>query len=225
MLSVLLLLATNDGITLPPKPQLVRESDYAQVLRYAKLGEQGHVRWSLTGLRAMILEDGVTIGFESARPNAEVESAMRSAGTTWNRVLGRRVFKFASPGENPMLRVEVAGALTKGFSDHCLGLADFERQIEISESAAKYALKGRISVVRTHHGRTLSAGQLSEVFVHELGHVLGLDDEEKLIGAMSRFDLESPRQGPSQSEIETVSLYRGIVKAVIQRVSTLDKSR
>jgi hypothetical protein len=224
MLVALAAALLQDRITLPPKPINIRGADYNQVLRYAQLGEKGEIAWSLVGLKAMIHDQGVTLGTVQSKGDlqqlADFDLALRGASRIWNQKLGQRIFEVNN--SNPAIRIKLVGHLPN--QSACLGCMNYKRVIRSSANGPIYTLDGTIDVVRTHQGRYLSRLELQEVLTHELGHLLGLEDSATP-GIMAEFDALKLAFEPSVTEIESLAIYRGIVRAVIERVSNLKRGQ
>ena len=60
----------------------------------------------------------------------------------------------------------------------------------------------------TPGGQPMPAAAMRHEACHELGHVLGLDDTEKLGAVMGPLDIEHPASGPTVAEVATVRQIR-----------------
>jgi hypothetical protein len=215
------------NITLPPKPPMIRASEYDQVLKFARIGEKGNTVRSLIGLRAMLLDGGITVAVDPSIPKERQSDAVVAidlAVKHWNQWLGEKLFRYTSKVESANLKVSFANYLNRGFEQQCLGQINFKRELKISPEPSTFTVSGSIQVIRRQDGNTLDSNQIGEVITHELGHMLGLDDTTNATGIMGTYEKGKPRQLISREELESLVLYRGIISAVVGRISTLDKN-
>jgi len=75
-----------------------------------------------------------------------------------------------------------------------------------------FRLTAQILVARRIDGRLLTRDELTGILTHELGHLLGLDDDSALEGVMGPFVPGHPRLEPIRSEVNTVRQYRTSVR-------------
>jgi len=57
-------------------------------------------------------------------------------------------------------------------------------------------------------GSAMSGRAMRNIVVHEMGHLLGLDDTDRMGEAMSPLDISHPVSGPSSSEANVVRSLR-----------------
>jgi hypothetical protein len=178
--------------------------------RQAEHGERSRAR---AGLEALLLSDGITIGMDgSGVMNHAVERGVR----VWSERLRNCPFHFTNSS---------ASAIKVRFVDDIEGGGDLQGQLHIhrlvkwGRDHASYRVEGTIEIRDNADGRQLHPDEVSAVVEHELGHLLGLDDEDEPGVLMGPFVPGRPVDGPTDEEVEILENFRAGVRRTIAQLS------
>lgn len=172
----------------------VRQAEHGQRLR------------ALASLASVLMTSGVTIGMES--PGA-MGRAVEHGVKVWNDRLPGCPFRF-STSSKPAIKVR--------FVDHISGEGELQGRLEVHRYVrwggddASYTVRGTIEICDNTDGRPLDAAEVAAVTEHELGHLLGLDDEDEPGTLMGPFVAGEPCDGPSEDEVALVQGFRSQVR-------------
>lgn len=168
-----------------------------QLLAEARTAFQtGRVRTGSGLARAALLDHGVKIAVDGGADAAP----LRLATGRWNQALGEEVFQVVPVADADIVVEEISelGGDEQGQVD---------TEVKTSSNGA-YSLSGAIEVCDNCDGQLLGKLQIAEVLTHELGHVLGLDDDRAGGGIMGTFDPAHLVEGPSTAEVAAVLAFR-----------------
>jgi len=173
---------------------------------------EGRLEFAQGVFHAIRLDGGINVGV-SAQHFAEVERAAE----TWNDSLGTVVFRVVRDGDAD-LRVRTVSVL------------DGEDQGEVDTDlellgAGHYRLTGDISICDQKGSQPITSKEFTAVVLHELGHVLGLDDCPNGNGAMADFDPTHLILHPSEAEVTLVKSIRAEMNALASQQSIGDPTR
>ncbi|MBS1724901.1 MAG: matrixin family metalloprotease [Armatimonadetes bacterium] len=149
------------------------------------------------------------------------------AVSIWREVLGDEVtFVQTRPG---LADVYITFHPTVTLQGHRVcGLTTFRRGVRAwGNDHYLYNLTGSIELATTApDGRLMDRRTALNVALHEVGHVLGLDDSPYPGGVMADIDLGSPVTAPSWEECESLNSLRSRAALVLQQaeVSTANLS-
>lgn len=102
------------------------------------------------------------------------------------------------------------------------GIARWKRCVHrLPDNSLRYSLKANLTLrLDDPNGDEISDAALTSICMHEVGHLLGLNDSSKLGDLMGPIDLRNPTIMPKQHELDTVfSLRREALD--LQRMSEL----
>jgi predicted Zn-dependent protease len=97
-----------------------------------------------------------------------------------------------------------------------LGLIQIEKSYRWSKSMHSVKCKGSISIVRSAVGGRLTFGEMRDVVMHEIGHLLGLGDIEKTGVLMGPLERGKPLSRPTTAEVEDVKSLRQTLRSKIR---------
>ncbi len=165
---------------------------------------------ALTG--CLLVQKGVTIGFEN--PNQD-SAPLKRAANCWNQSLGVTLFRV---GANPDLVVRVQKEVAGGDAQ---GEIDFEHKLDVNGT---YETHGVIQVAADTAQGPMTITETAAVVTHELGHLLGLDDDPHGTGIMGDFDSLHLVTAPSKEEIASVKDLRADLFKLQEQVVTSEFS-
>lgn len=139
------------------------------------------------------------------------DERIADASETWNRSLGLTAFAIASRGVQPDINFRFVPELRNGNTE-IAGLTDWSREVWY-EPDYRCQIKGLVRA-RTilPGGKTVSNEAMTQILLHELGHVLGLADGGD--GVMGPLDPDRPILAPSQQEIRLLKVFIGEARRV-----------
>lgn len=136
--------------------------------------------------------------------------AVREAMDTWTEALDGEV-RFVETSLPDQADVVVRFARTVEFRGVQVGgRAQWRRSVFASRSRDwDYSVTANL-LIRTEapNGRPMSREALVHIALHELGHVLGLDDSKRDVGVMGRLDLRNPVTMPTEEEVAALAEMR-----------------
>jgi predicted Zn-dependent protease len=138
--------------------------------------------------------------------------AMREAVETWNRVLrGKAAFVWAEDETTADVLVSASETLGDG-SRSFAGLTRWRRSVksDIGRLTGELAL-----ALRARGGRRLAHSEMLHAALHELGHLLGLDDSSDPNSVMAPLGLGLPRSEPSLEDTRAVLRLRSEAEALL----------
>lgn len=134
---------------------------------------------------------------------------------TWTERLGESPFAFTK-SDKPDIKVVFVSDIESG--DDVQGQVHCLRQVAWGRKGSSYRIKGTILIRDNVDGRQLDSSEKTAVIEHELGHVLGLDDDENPSHLMGPFVAGQPVDGPTEDEVETVQEFRSEVRDALNRI-------
>ncbi len=194
-------------------------TDAAGGLREAQVeSSKGQKLKALSMLESQLMDSGATVGLETQ--DWDHSDAVRQGIRIWSDALGsENPFKFSTSAKRPDILVKFVTTLQS--EGDIQGKVDIDRQFFWGGHAHGYHVVSTVYVCdTTEGGRPLSEAEVREVVAHELGHVLGLDDNPQTQGLMGPFVPGEPRTTASDDEINTVLNYRADLRDAIQRVES-----
>lgn len=183
---------------------------YGDALHESAIGDTD---LAVAAWRGLLMEPPIRINVEKTRLGRRYAAAIQKGLNMWTNSLGY----------SPFVVTEKPGSLKVRFpedissSDDLQGQVDAEYEASEDESGVRWKLRGEIDIAWKVDGRQLSAGEVTNVMGHELGHVLGLADIEEEGGIMDRFIPGHPHLAPSQKEVQAVIDFHEAIRAQIKR--------
>ena len=201
--SVAALAGSND----PSRVPLSHEVDETlQQVRQA--AQEGDYQLALALVEGTLLSKPLKMSVSSSTPSRMHTQAAKVAVKTWNRVLkGDFPVQYVEDEDEADLIIEFVPYLDSGFQA-TLGHISFNREYRWSKAHREYRAYGKIKVALESQGQKLSHSEIRGVVLHELGHLLGLEDTSDsgvLMGIMMRGE---PILEPTQAEINAVVALR-----------------
>lgn len=179
--------------------------------------QDGQYQMALALMKGTLYSDGVTIGIEG--DHADRTGIVREAAQGWNQALeGDSPIRLVSMRENPQVIVKwVAQVPAEG--SHTLGLIKMRKEFRWNTTRHEVGIKGTIYVATQPPGSPLSRSEQVDVVMHELGHLLGLDDCGDLGPLMGPLERGKPVGAPTANEVAAVTSLRRMVRDKLSLVN------
>lgn len=193
-------------------------ASYRSAVSDARKGEVGKASAVLHGL-LMTKKVKLGVDMNTVIPGEEtrIANGVRAGVETWNRELSDSPFAVAKPGEKADLVVRFVDSLPEG--GDVQGAIDARRRFVWGDGGSRYEITGGVAIKRQAFGARLSSDQIGRVLAHELGHLLGLDDDYDGDGVMASFRLGEGHVSPSPEEISAVTEFRNEVRDALRLAS------
>ncbi len=159
----------------------------------------------------------VTIGIDKSTlppKDFEFQDGIRNAVDIWNAQMDESPFRLVKGDQKPDILVRFVDRIDD--ADHAQGLIQAERHFFWKGSTATARTDGTVSIRSTSLGQLMSEDEVTRVMTHELGHLLGLDDDHDGTGAMSDFVPGPGIRTPSRQEVEDVLQFRSMLKDALR---------
>lgn len=184
---------------------------------------KGEPQAALARYNAILYPGGVTVGVAAdSLPPGREDEAVRAAAravAVWANLLGPdHPLRWVPDDANAMVVVRFVEALPARAHD-ALGYIDLRQEVRWNRSTHRWSVRGTIYVLRSFEGKPLSFEALTHIAMHELGHLLGLEDvtsHEYLMGPMR---VERPLQAPTRYEVEAVLDLRRWLQSRVTQLS------
>ena len=174
--------------------------------RQADHGERSRAK---ADLDCLLMPYGITIGMETSGAMAQaVEKGVR----VWSERLPGCPFHFTTDPD-AAIKVRFVDEIQQG--GDVQGELHIHRYVRWGHGTASYHVTGTIQVRDNADGHPLRSSEVSAVVEHELGHLLGLDDESEAGVLMGPFVPGHPVEGPTDEEVSMVENFRADVRRAI----------
>ncbi len=217
----LLCLCLLGALTLPAASEW-RTKIQRSALEHVKSAQrdlaEGLVPRALAHARTILLPRDIRIAIDAGPADPIAAEALRraaiSAADQWERALGREVRFFWTDPSSAEVRVTFAPSVRLGGAE-VAGKAVWRRGIlDWGHGQADYTLSATIHVRTELDGRAFPEPAIRQTLLHELGHVLGLDDSPVLGHVMGPVDPSRPVSEPALSELESLLALRDAARQV-----------
>jgi hypothetical protein len=150
------------------------------------LAEKNHLK--ANAMLQGLLVDSVSIGIDAKTietGNDDYVKPIQQAISLWNTALGQPVFRMAAKGQAPQVIVKFVPRVSDG--DGVQGYVTAQRHFFWDSQESGADVSGTIQIRDNIGTRYLLPDEVCRVMAHELGHVLGLDDDPDGPGLMADF--------------------------------------
>jgi Zn-dependent protease with chaperone function len=170
-----------------------------------------------TALLRGLLLSSVTIGIDrSSMPDDayDWEDGVLAGINVWENAIEDSPFRMAKAGEKPDVTIQFTDKIEN--NNEVQGLIKAQRHFYWQGSQSGARVSGTIFIRTTaSRNRYLSRDEISRVLAHELGHLLGLDDDRKGNGIMGDFVPGKGLKEPSREELDSVLDFRKMVRLAL----------
>ena len=182
---------------------------------YKRALEEKNKSKSTALLRGLLLST-VTIGVDESTllgDDYDWEDGVKTGLDSWSNSIDDSPFTLAAKGEKPDIQIKFVRRIES--NDQAQGLIKAQRHFYWQGNQSGARVTGVI-YVRTDVGRRwISGDEVGRVIAHELGHLLGLDDDHDGTGVMSDFITGRGRKEPSRTEIDSVIDFRQKIRLAL----------
>jgi hypothetical protein len=172
----------------------------------------GQVGRATATLSCILMPYKLTVGMSS---HGSMERAVSRGVGVWSSRLPDAPFVFTGSA-SPAIKVSFVHGINRG--GDIQGEVHCERQVYWGSSGAKYRVRGTILIRDNVDGRPITSIEAASVIEHELGHVLGLEDDSSPDCLMGPFVAGAPVDGPAPQEVYTLSTFRGAVHDALHQI-------
>ncbi len=172
----------------------------------------GQIGRATATLSCLLMPYKLTVGMVH---HGSMERAVAKSVSVWAKRLNGAPFVFTNSAP-PAIKVSFVQGIRRG--GDVQGEVHCERQVYWGKSGARYRVRGTILIRDNVDGRPISAIEAASVVEHELGHVLGLEDDTNTGRLMGPFVAGSPVDGPAPDEIYTLTVFRGAVQDALRQI-------
>lgn len=174
------------------------ESGVSQHLVTARrLLDEGKSREAIVHAQVVSLESPIRL----LEAGSAFDGRILEAATIWNRTLGIEALRVVARHEGHDITFRFVQDL-RYRDQEVAGLTDWTREVWFGEESG-CRIHGLVRArIRLPEGRAMPAPALTQILLHELGHVLGLADGGD--GVMGPLDPDHPILSPSTAELRAI---------------------
>lgn len=165
-------------------------------------------------LRGLLIQQvSVAVDLPTLPPKQKgYESAVQEGMRRWNTALGDTVFVQAHDAATADIVVSFVDTVASG--DDQQGGLSAQKRVAWNHGKVFASITGDLAIRNFAGDRAISLAEIEAVTAHELGHLLGLDDEHEGSGIMSDF-VPDRQYEISTDELNAVRLFRGKVEQAL----------
>lgn len=163
---------------------------------------------------AILLSESLTVYFDFSGVSADRQSEYRAifyeALGMWSSVVGSQVRLVETARRSDASVVVGFRGSVQGYAAQVGGHTNWRRMVRRLDDGT-YDVDFKASVaVRTvaPNGQAMNRAQLKHICAHEIGHLLGLDDSDRIGDVMGPLVLNRPASKVSASELESLRKLR-----------------
>ncbi len=181
--------------------------------------EKGNKQKAVAVMKGLLMST-VTVGIDRStlpsdrRASSDFEYGVQTGIDTWNSAMEDSPFVAQRQNEKPDVIVKFVDSIETG--DHAQGMIRAQRNIFWSGKTSSSRLSGTIYVRINVGRRRLTEDEVGRIVTHELGHLLGLDDDHDGRGVMGDFGPGRGNPLPSRSELNAVRAFRDSIKTALR---------
>lgn len=197
-----------------PMPKRAEASVLAQLRHGLDAVRHGRFDEACGAADLVLLKGAVRI---SADPGTQ--SVTREAIRIWGQALNGAVyFELVSPGEEADISVSSVERILKG-NRNSIGFSHWRRALYRD---GRYNLQAEIDLATNYpSGSPIDQRGQLHAALHELGHILGLDDSPRAGDVMGPIDPSRPICSPQPPEIAALRALRSIAEDLREEASNL----
>jgi len=183
--------------------------------------QHGRTHLALGRIDSALFPNGVTLALDPTVADPLTHRAFTRAMRAWNEALGLDCpLQLAKTGTEPEVWVRLTSMLPTGMG-HELGLIQLERRVQYSRTLHRVIIKGTISVLQAHRGHAMTEDEQFHIMLHEMGHLLGLDDVPNVGPLMGPMQRGRTLTAVPAEEAVLVRQLRAILRQRSQQVTLL----
>ncbi|HXH60468.1 MAG TPA: matrixin family metalloprotease [Fimbriimonadaceae bacterium] len=180
----------------------------------------GDRQQALALLEGSLYPDGITLAVdESTVRHGFQETAVKQALDVWGKELDG---DFPVTLVDDPAKADVVLTFVDKIDDReaeSLGIIKLKKNYSWNHSTHQVKYRGTIRIVRSAPGGSLNRSEVRSVAMHEIGHLLGLDDSSHVGALMGPMERGFPASRPSDGEIADVKALRQILRTQISQVN------
>jgi hypothetical protein len=174
----------------------------------------------------ILLENEVRyrVSFEGVpeRRRKDCVKALHSAISEWEQALGEPTLFLQSPPDGKIVLLIHFRPKVTMCREQVAGYVNWSRVLDTEANGGvlpKFSADLQLRV-RDLSGRDMPLNAMRHAALHELGHVLGLDDSPNEGDVMGPLDVENPVFAPTSLEIQTVRSLRAEANEILDKAAT-----
>ncbi|MCO5296298.1 MAG: hypothetical protein M9921_05510 [Fimbriimonadaceae bacterium] len=158
----------------------------------------GHVRAASAHAELIALPEGVRLILEPS--SSRYDRVVRDAAALWEDALGRPDLFDAVDARAPQVRIRIASRVQSN-GRNVGGLATWKRRVTTcGDQVIEQTFQADIEI------RKMSGPAMLQAIAHELGHVLGLGDSDRVGEVMGPIDLRRPATELSEGDRDALRM-------------------
>lgn len=175
---------------------------------------------ALAKLESLLMKQPVSVGIDTTTLPFQSKlfgDALKQGMSIWSSAIADSPFVPAAGAARPMVLVKFVDKMDNPSDGDLQGLIEAQHEYRWSTSFHSNKLVSTMYIVYHTDGRTLTQNEMAEVVAHELGHLLGLTDNDAPKGLMGPFVAGYPRLAPSTAEVTAVNDFRQTLRDSIAK--------